>query len=139
MKVKSFFISALFLISFLSFAQNRDIISVMTKQSKAWNDGNLEGFMQGYWKNDSLVFIGKNGPTFGWQKTLNNYKKSYPSKQAMGILTFSEVKVKPLGKKYCYVTGKWRLDRRDGNLQGYYTLLFEKIDHEWKIISDHSS
>lgn len=66
----------LLLINFtiLSFAQEKEILKVMTDQQSAWNDGNIEGFMQGYWNSEEMMFIGKNGPTYGWQKTLNNYK-----------------------------------------------------------------
>lgn len=123
----------------VSFSQKKEILKVMTDQQTAWNNGNIDGYMQGYWKNDSLLFIGSKGPTYGWQKTLDNYKKSYPNKEKMGILEFSDIQVKILGKKHAYVFGKWKLVRTNDSPNGIYTLIFEKFKDGWKIISDHSS
>ena len=123
----------------VSFSQKKEILKVMTEQQTAWNNGNIDGYMQGYWKNDSLLFIGSKGPTYGWQKTLDNYKKSYPNKEKMGILEFSDVQVKILGKKHAYVFGKWKLVRTNDSPNGIYTLIFEKFKDGWKIISDHTN
>ena len=123
----------------VSFSQKKEILKVMTDQQTAWNNGNIDGYMQGYWKNDSLLFIGSKGPTYGWQKTLDNYKKSYPNKEKMGILEFSDVQVKKLGKKHAYVFGKWKLVRTNDSPNGIYTLIFEKFKDGWKIISDHTN
>lgn len=123
----------------VSFSQKKEILKVMTEQQTAWNNGNIDGYMQGYWKNDSLLFIGSKGPTYGWQKTLDNYKKSYPNKEKMGILEFSDVQVKMLGKKHAYVFGKWKLVRTNDSPNGIYTLIFEKFKDGWKIISDHTN
>jgi ketosteroid isomerase-like protein len=112
---------------------------VLQQQQDAWNSGNLAGFMQGYWKSDSLQFIGKSGVTYGWQNTFDNYKKSYPDTSAMGQLTFTVLQVKPLGKSEAYVTGKWQLTRTKGNIGGYFTLLFRRINGAWVIVSDHTS
>ena len=123
----------------VSFSQKKEILKVMTEQQTAWNNGNIDGYMQGYWKNDSLLFIGSKGPTYGWQKTLDNYKKSYPNKEKMGILEFSDIQVKILGKKHAYVFGKWKLVRTNDSPNGIYTLIFEKFKNGWKIISDHTN
>ena len=123
----------------VSFSQKKEILKVMTDQQTAWNNGNIDGYMQGYWKNDSLLFIGSKGPTYGWQKTLDNYKKSYPNKEKMGILEFSDVQVKILGKKHAYVFGKWKLVRTNDSPNGIYTLIFEKFKDGWKIILDHTN
>ena len=123
----------------VSFSQKKEILKVMTEQQTAWNNGNIDGYMQGYWKNDSLLFIGSKGPTYGWQKTLDNYKKSYPNKEKMGILEFSDIQVKILGKKHAYVFGKWKLVRTNDSPNGIYTLIFEKFKDGWKIISDHTN
>jgi ketosteroid isomerase-like protein len=123
----------------VSFSQKKEILKVMTDQQTAWNNGNIDGYMQGYWKNDSLLFIGSKGPTYGWQKTLDNYKKSYPNKEKMGILEFSDVQVKMLGKKHAYVFGKWKLVRTNDSPNGIYTLIFQKFKNGWKIISDHTN
>ncbi len=88
---------------------------------------------------DSLLFIGSKGPTYGWQKTLDNYKKTYPNKEMMGILEFSDIQVKKLGKKHAYVFGKWKLIRANDTPNGIYTLVFQKFNDGWKIISDHTN
>jgi hypothetical protein len=99
----------------------------------------MEKFMQPYWHSDSLMFIGKSGITYGWQKTLDNYKKNYPNAAAVGKLDFTILHVKRLSDIYYSVVGKWHLARTIGDLGGYFTLLFKKINNRWVIISDHSS
>jgi hypothetical protein len=131
-----------FIHSIASFAQSKDEIlirNVLQTQQNAWNKGLLTNFMEGYWKNDSLMFIGKSGITYGWQKTLENYKKAYPDTASMGKLKFTLLQLKLLSTGYYFVTGKWHLQRSIGNLEGYFTLLFQKINNQWLIISDHSS
>lgn len=123
-------------------AQSKDestIRQLLDQQAAAWNRGDVTNFMQGYWENDSLMFIGKSGVTYGWTNTLNNYKKGYPDAAAMGQLTFTLIQVKRLSKKYYHVTGKWFLKRSIGDVGGHYTLLLEKIKGRWVIIADHSS
>ena len=128
-------------LAFESYGQTdeQQIRQILDRQIKCWNKGDLECFMNGYWKNDSLVFIGKNGPKYGWQTTLDNYKKSYPDKQTMGILVFDLISLRPIGKNAYFVIGKWALEREVGNVSGYFTLLWKKIDDEWVIVADHSS
>lgn len=124
------------------YAQDKNemaIRKILNTQMAAWNLGDLDAFMDGYWKNDSLMFIGKSGVTYGWANTLKNYKKGYPDKTVMGQLTFTLIKVDQLSPNYYYVTGKWHLERTIGNLEGHYSLLFKKIQGRWVIISDHSS
>jgi uncharacterized protein (TIGR02246 family) len=116
-----------------------EIGSLLTRQTQAWNAGNIDGFMQTYWQSDSLMFVGKEGVTWGWKNTLEHYKKSYPGKAAMGELTFDIIKLKRLSDQYYFVVGKWMLKRTAGNLSGHYNLLIQKINGEWKIIADHSS
>ena len=129
-------------ISLMSAAQKSDeakIRQLLAAQTEAWNRGDVEGFMKGYWKSDSLMFIGKSGVTHGWQNTLNNYKKGYPDTAAMGRLSFDILSVKNLSPEYFFVVGKWMLARTKGDLSGHYTLLFRKIKGAWVIIADHSS
>lgn len=124
------------------FAQSKDeqaIRQLLSDQNAAWNRRDIDGFMQGYWKNDSLMFIGKSGVTYGWTNTLNNYKKGYPDTTAMGKLTFTLLHVKRLSPEYYHVTGKWYLNRSVGDVGGHFTLVFRKIKNRWYIISDHSS
>ena len=140
--MKKIILLQLFLISISGFAQSKDEINIreiLEGQTKAWNQGDIEKFMQGYWKNDSLMFIGKTGINWGWQKTLENYKRGYPDTTAMGKLSFNIILVKKLSSEYYYVVGQWMLARSIGNLSGYYNLLFKKINGQWFIIADHSS
>jgi hypothetical protein len=130
------------LLSLSVIAQNKEeraILNAIDLQKNAWNKGDLNLFMQTYWKNDSLMFIGKNGVTYGWQNTLDNYKKNYPDTAAMGKLDFNILHVKKLSGLYYSVVGKWFLTRSIGNVGGHFTLLFKKINNKWLIVSDHSS
>jgi hypothetical protein len=116
------------------------IRDILTRQAAAWNSGNIETYMKaGYWDNDSLLFIGKSGPTYGFKATLERYKRSYPDTVKMGKLYFSELQVKRLSAGYYFVAGKWELKRSMGDLLGYFTLIFRKINGNWRIICDHSS
>lgn len=115
------------------------IKNLLSRQVMQWNKGDVEGYMVGYWENDSLVFIGKNGPTYGYLQTLERYKKSYPTPEAMGQLTSTIISLQRLSEAYFFVVGRWELKRKDGDLKGSYTLLLRKIDGKWVIINDHSS
>ncbi len=140
--MKPFFL-ALFIFSILSSAaQNQDekeILNILDKQTKAWNEGNIETFMMGYLPGDSLMFIGKNGVTYGYQSTMNNYKKNYSDTAQMGKLSFDILHLKKLSPEYYFVVGKWFLKRSVGDVGGHYTLIFQKIKGKWTIIADHSS
>ena len=136
------FTLVLFLFSFVSFSQNRDrqsILSSLQKQTEAWNRGNIDEFMLGYWENDSLKFIGKSGVTYGYKQTLANYKKNYSDTTKMGKLSFDILHVKELSPQYYFVVGKWFLKRSIGDIGGYFTLLFRKIKRRWMIVVDHTS
>lgn len=123
-------------------AQSKDELAVrkvLATQSAAWNRGDIEQFMIGYWQSDSMMFIGKSGVNYGWNATLQNYKKGYPDTAAMGKLQFTLLHLKRLSPEYYFVIGKWHLTRTAGNLEGHFTLLFRKIKGQWQIIADHSS
>ncbi|KAF0240196.1 MAG: nuclear transport factor 2 family protein [Sediminibacterium sp.] len=140
--MRNLLILLLLITSSNSFSQEnpeQSIRKILANQTDMWNKGNLEEFMKGYWHNDSLLFVGKNGPTYGYDKTLNNYRKSYPDTANMGKLAFTILQLKPLANNCWFVLGKWELTRSVGNLSGHYTLLFKKINKEWVIIVDHSS
>lgn len=140
MKKLMFGVALLFSLS--AMAQGNDettIRQTLTDQTRSWNSGDLESFMQPYWKSDSLMFVGKNGVVWGWQPTLDNYKKGYPNKDAMGQLSFDIIQVKKLSADYYHVTGKWMLKRTIGDVSGHYTLLLRRIGGAWKIVYDHSS
>ena len=124
------------------FTQDRNaraILDLLDTQTAAWNKGDLQAFMKGYWENDSLRFIGKSGITYGWNNTLANYKRGYPDTAAMGKLNFTILVVKKLSPRYYEVVGKWYLKRSIGDASGHYTLLLRKIKRSWVIVSDHSS
>jgi ketosteroid isomerase-like protein len=120
-------------------ADEKIIHSLIEEQRLLWNKGDIPGFMETYWQNDSLMFIGKTGVTYGWQNTLENYKKGYPDTAAMGKLTFDILQVKKLSDEYFFVVGKWHLTRSIGNVQGHFSLLFRKVNRTWVIVADHSS
>lgn len=117
----------------------KEIRNILETQNQAWNKGNLDEFMIGYWNNDSLLFVGSNGPKYGWQTTLENYKKGYPDTAYMGKLHFDILQIKKLSKKNYLVLGKWFLKRSVGDAGGFFTLLFQRIKNKWVIIADHSS
>jgi len=116
------------------------ISNKMQEQENCWNSGDLECFMQHYWQSDSLMFIGKSGLTFGWQKTLDNYINSYPDKSAMGKLKFTNEVKDFIDLETVQVIGRWEL-KRDSleDLGGYYSLIWKLKNEEWVIVSDHSS
>jgi hypothetical protein len=121
-------------------SQRSDISQVLATQTVAWNRGDVTGFMQGYWQSDSLVFIGKSGLTYGWQPTLNNYRRSYPDAAAMGQLTFSNLRITPISADAAHVVGRWQLARpAAGDLGGHFLLVFRRVEGRWVIVADHSS
>ncbi|MGZ5246237.1 MAG: YybH family protein [Flavitalea sp.] len=129
------------LLSLPGLAQNDEqkIRSLLDQQTQSWNQGNIREFMKGYWNNDSLMFIGKSGVTYGFENTLDNYIKGYPDTTQMGKLEFNIIKVEKISRNAYFVVGKWLLKRTVGDLNGHYTLLFRKIKGEWVIVADHSS
>lgn len=114
------------------------VIAHMKAQEESWNKGNIPGFMDYYWKSDSLKFIGSKGITYGWQKTLDNYLKSYPDKATMGSLKFTIIEAIQLSDTSIYVIGKWELSREKA-VGGHFTLLWKKINGKWVIVADHTS
>ena len=140
--MKKYLFFAFILVTSFCSAQSKDetaILQLLDDQTQAWNRGDIESFMKTYWKSDSLMFIGKNGVTYGWINTLNNYKKNYPDTVAMGKLSFNILSVKRLSTEYFHVVGKWHLQRSIGDLSGHYNLLLKKIKGKWVIVADHSS
>lgn len=115
------------------------ILKVMELQEQAWNTHDLEGFMQGYWKSDSLKFYGKSGLTKGWQNTLDNYKNGYPTSAESGTLKFTIDDISPVECNSYWVMGQYHLTRTVGNANGNFLIIFKKIDGEWKIVADMSS
>lgn len=140
--MKKILLFYLLFIGLSSSAQDKDkqtVLSILDKQTKAWNNGDLDQFMIGYWNNDSLMYIGKNGVTYGYKPTLENYKKNYSNREKMGQLKFTILHTNRLSKEIIQVIGKWHLTRTVGDAGGHFTLIFKKMNGEWVIISDHSS
>lgn len=120
-------------------SQKNLILELLEEQRQAWNRGDINEYMQGYNKSDSLLFVGKSGPQYGWNNTLNNYKKSYPDKSAMGYLSFDIKEIRMISADHAFVLGAWNLKREKDEPKGYFTLLVKKISGKWKVIADHSS
>jgi len=137
----------IFLGASIGFAQNTkrdekaasEIRKVMDAQVAAWNTGDIDGFMQGYWKSPKLLFVSGANVTRGWQPTIERYKKNYDSRAKMGTLTFSDLEVNVLSKDSAAVLGNWALAREKDNPKGKFTLIFRKFKDGWKIIHDHTS
>lgn len=126
----------------LCHAQGKDelaIRKVMSDQTAAWNRGDIDGFMAGYWRSDKLEFVGRDNVTRGWQATLDRYKKNYDSREKMGTLSFSNVEFTQISKDAAYVVMTWSLIRAKDNPHGESTLLFRKFKEGWRIVVDHSS
>ncbi len=145
MKNFLFLFSFIFLASVNFSAQTKnekisgDIKKVMDVQVSAWNAGDLEGFMQGYWKSDEMRFVSGDNVALGWQAALDRYKKSYDSKAKMGTLAFSDLQVNVLSKDAAVVLGSWSLAREKDNPKGKFTLIFRRFKDGWKIVHDHTS
>ena len=114
------------------------ILKIMKNQEKAWSANDLEGFMQGYWKSDSLKFYGSNGLTKGWQQTLDKYKKGYPTKEHSGTLNFKINDISKISDNSYWVMGEYFLKRSVGDANGIFMIIFKKINGEWKIVADTS-
>ena len=115
------------------------IRAVLAAEQIAWNNGNIEVFMEGYWKSDSLQFMSNRGVNHGWQETLDGYKAGYPDRAAMGTLSFEILSVKPINEIHFLVMGRFHLVRTsNNNLDGNFTLLFKKIDGKWVAVYDHT-
>ncbi len=123
----------------LSQRDREAIMKVFKDQENAWNEGDVDAFMEGYWRSDELVFVGASGPTYGWQNTLDNYKIRYPDRVAMGKLEFDILKLRKIDKKTVFVIGKFHLSRSIGDLEGTFTLVWKKLKGQWLIVSDHTS
>ena len=112
---------------------------IFDQQIKAWNKGDLNAFMNGYWKDKRLLFVGSRGPTYGYENTLKGYQKGYPTKEAMGTLKFDIIEMRQWDRKTLQVIGKFTLIRESDTPTGHFTLLLRKIKGKWVIVSDHSS
>jgi uncharacterized protein (TIGR02246 family) len=126
----------------LLFAQTDEIRTMLKNSEGAWNRGDLAAFASDYEDSPTTTFIGKEVTRGGTQAILERYRRGYPTPEAMGALTFSEIEVRPLGKGFALAIGKFSLKRTaagGGDASGRFTLVLRKTKTAWKIIHDHSS
>jgi ketosteroid isomerase-like protein len=123
-----------------SSAQQVAIRRVLDDQVEAWNRGDLEGFMAGYWHSPQLTFFSGKDRTSGWQATIERYRKRYQAEgREMGKVGFSEIEIEPLSAENAYVRGRWKVVNSKETLGGLFTLIFKKQPEGWRIVHDHTS
>lgn len=115
------------------------IVNILLRQQADWNRGDIPAFMIGYWQSDSLSFTGKSGTISGYDNTLKRYLANYDSPEKMGRLQFTILRLTPLGPDHYSMIGRFELTRTMGDASGYFTLIWRRVNGEWKIISDHTS
>src|SRR5882724_1317111 len=120
-------------------ADTRAMNNVLSAQQAAWNRGDVDAFLVGYWRSPELTFSGSNGVSRGWDGVLARYKKSYPDRAAMGQLDFSGLEFRFLGPDAALVLGQWHLKREGGDIGGVFSLVWQKFPEGWKITHDHTS
>jgi ketosteroid isomerase-like protein len=116
-----------------------EIESVLHAQQEAWNRGDIDAFMKGYWRSEETVFVSGDEVTRGWQKVLDRYKKKYPDRAKMGTLTFSNLEITPLSADAAVALGAWKLKRANDEPHGRFTLIFRRLPEGWRIVHDHTS
>ena len=120
-------------------ADKAAITAVLDRQQKAWNRGDVDAFLLGYWHSPELTFSGSSGVSRGWDGVMARYKKNYPDQAAMGHLDFSELEYRFLGPDAALVLGRWHLNRDKGDAGGVFSLVWQRLPEGWKIIHDHTS
>jgi beta-aspartyl-peptidase (threonine type) len=115
------------------------ITGVLTTQQEAWNRGDVDAFLQGYWRSSELTFSGSGGIARGWDGVSARYKEHYPNREAMGKLEFSALEFRFLGSDAALVLGHWHLARQKGDVGGVFSLVLERFPEGWRIIHDHTS
>lgn len=116
----------------------QNILEQMEDSRKGWNSGDFERYMQVYWQSDSLCFMGLNSITYGWQNTLERYQKGYPTAAHRGVLSYHFKRFKKLANDCVLVIGSFHLAREIGDAEGNFSLLWKRIDGQWRIILDHT-
>jgi ketosteroid isomerase-like protein len=116
-----------------------EIRSVLRAQEEAWNRGDIDAFMDGYWRSDKTVFVSGDEVSRGWEKVLDRYKKRYSDPSKMGTLTFADLEITALSDDSAVVLGRWELQRKKDRPRGRFTLIFRRLPEGWKIVHDHTS
>lgn len=116
-----------------------EIKHMLQRQTDAWNRGDIEGFVNDYWKSGGLTFSGANGVTRGWSGLLERYRRSYPTLAAMGKLSFANLEIEMLATDAALVLGRWRLDREKDAPGGVFSLIVRKFPEGWRVMHDHTS
>ena len=116
-----------------------EVENVIREQQDAWNRGDIDAFMNGYWRSDQTVFVSGDEVTRGWQKVLDRYKAKYSDRAKMGTLTFSDLEIKAMSDDSAVALGSWKLERANDEPHGRFTLIFRRFPDGWKIIHDHTS
>ena len=114
------------------------IRAILDLQTAAWNRGDIDTFMTGYWKSEETEFVGASGISRGWQAVLDRYRRNYPDRKAMGLLTFSKLEVHVVCPEAAFVIGEFQLDREKDHPAGIFTLNFRKFKEGWRIVADHT-
>ncbi len=115
-----------------------DVRKVIEEQQAAWNRGDIEGFMDGYAREETTTFVSGDAVTRGWQTVLDRYKKSYDTREKMGTLEFTELEFRPVSPFYVAAVGRWHLTGVSGDPRGRFTLLFRRTAAGWRIVHDHT-
>ncbi|OUU21948.1 MAG: hypothetical protein CBC08_01895 [Flavobacteriaceae bacterium TMED48] len=144
--MRLYFLTLFFIVSGFLFSQQvvskRDslaVVKVLFEQQDHWNKGDIDAFMEGYFKSDELVFSGASGPIYGWEATRDRYKRIYSDREKMGELKFDVLHLLALSPTVIQLQGKFYLTRTIGDAQGFFTLNWIRVKEKWYIISDHTS
>jgi ketosteroid isomerase-like protein len=115
------------------------ILKVLSDQADAWNRGDLDRFLDGYWHSDQTVFAGGGEIHRGFEAMAARYRKSYDTREKMGKLTFANLAFESIERDRAVVTGSWELQRATDKPGGVFTLVFRKLPEGWRIVHDHTS
>ena len=116
-----------------------DIRAVISAQTAAWNRGDIDGFMAGYARSDRTEFVSGGKVTQGWQTLRDRYRRKYDSRDKMGTLSFSDIRITPLAADVVLAVGRWELRREKDRPHGVFTLVFRRTREGWRITHDHTS
>ena len=120
-------------------SESTQIRALLDQQTAAWNRGDIEAFMVGYWKSEETEFVGASGVSRGWQALLDRYRKNYPDRKTMGQLSFSILEIHVVCTDAAYAIGQFELKREDDRLTGFFTLNFRRFAEGWRIVADHTT